>query len=159
MFNWANWPPQFTYSQKPRFAQDFPGLRPHLCVGEVSDATGDYNCIGWATGDNANWWEPDPLGLYHWPAGVQRVYSRQAYIEAFRTAGFELCDDPLREDGQEKIAIYTTRGDPEHAARQLRNGNWTSKLGGYEDIEHINLDCLNGPLYGHHTTYMKRGRQ
>ena len=35
-------------------------------------------------------------------------------------------------------------GSPTHFSRQLPNGNWTSKLGELIDVEHENLDCLEG---------------
>ncbi|TAF36353.1 MAG: hypothetical protein EAZ69_10585 [Oscillatoriales cyanobacterium] len=40
-----------------------------------------------------------------------------------------------------------SNGIPTHAARQLANGKWTSKLGWLEDIEH-ELDGLTGDRYG-----------
>jgi hypothetical protein len=156
MFNWSQWPPEFTLSADAQFPQDFSNLRPHLCADYHSDATREYNCIAWAASDTSRRWEPDPFEQYHWPDGVKREYSKQAYIEAFRTAGFEVCDDASPESGMEKIAIYTLVGEPKHAARRLPNGNWTSKLGDFEDIQHTTLDCLSGPLYGMPNTYMKR---
>ncbi len=43
----------------------------------------------------------------------------------------------------EKIAIYVdTDGVPTHAARQLPDGSWTSKLGDWEDIQHQTLEAL-----------------
>jgi hypothetical protein len=36
---------------------------------------------------------------------------------------------------------------PTHAARQLRSGAWTSKLGISEDVEH-ELRALEGEIYG-----------
>jgi len=156
MFNWVDWPPEFTYSADPRFPHEVPNLRPHLCADTVSKATSGYNCIAWAASDVENWWEPDPFFQYHWPDGVQRNYSQQAYIDAFGTVGFEVCDNDMPEEGMEKIVLYTLRGEPKHAARRLRNGNWTSKLGGYEDIQHTTLDCLSGPLYGIPNVYLRR---
>ena len=44
-------------------------------------------------------------------------------------------------------AIYARSGIPTHASRQLSNGNWTSKLGQSEDIEHT-LAALAGSVYG-----------
>jgi hypothetical protein len=64
-----------------------------------------------------------------------------------------MCD---LENGYEKVAIYTLNGVPTHAARQLPNGNWTSKLGSEIDIEHNSLDCLNGTVYGKAEIIMKR---
>lgn len=156
MFKWSKWPPEFTLSATPRFPQDFPNLRPHLCEDDISPATGLYNCIAWAASDETAWWDPDPWFQHYWPDGVPRVYTQAAFIAAYSTVGFEVCDNDSPELGIEKIAIYTLAGMPTHAARLLPNGNWTSKLGPYEDIQHVNLDCLRGPLYGIPHTYMKR---
>ncbi len=30
-----------------------------------------YNCMAWAAGDDLAWWEPDPMGNYYWPDGVE----------------------------------------------------------------------------------------
>lgn len=156
MFKWANWPPEFTLSATPGFSSDFPNLRPHLCENDLSRATNDYNCIAWAASETEVRWEPDPLRIWHWPDGVERKYSLDAFYEAYRTIGYEICGDGSFEAGFEKIAIFTLNGIPKHAARQLPNGNWTSKLGDFEDIQHINLGCLEGPLYGMAQSYMKR---
>jgi hypothetical protein len=59
--------------------------------------------------------------------------------------GYEECATDELEPGFEKVVIYMDEdGFPTHAARQLENGNWTSKLGGWEDIEHTSLSCLEG---------------
>ena len=42
------------------------------------------------------------------------------------------------------VAIYQSGGLPTHAARQLSDGNWTSKLGPNIDITH-SLSGLEGP--------------
>ena len=47
------------------------------------------------------------------------------------------------------------QGTPLHAARQLPNGRWTSKLGELEDIEHV-LHDLEGAAYGSVVLVMKR---
>lgn len=156
MFKWASWPPDFTVSTTPDFPTDFPNLQPYLCEGDLSDATKDYNCIAWAAADSTNRWEPDPLFQWYWPDGVERKYSLAAFHAAYRTVGYEICNDGSLEVGFEKIAIFTLDGFPKHAARQLPNGNWTSKLGDFEDIQHCTLGCLSGPLYGSPQSYMKR---
>jgi hypothetical protein len=46
-----------------------------------------------------------------------------------------------------------------HAAYQLENGNWVSKLGDFEDIEHFKAEILHGPQYGIIIRYMSRPRQ
>ena len=45
-----------------------------------------------------------------------------------------------------------------HAARQLPDGWWTSKLGPDEDILHRTPQGLAGDLYGHVRMVMKRSR-
>ena len=59
----------------------------------------------------------------------------------------------------QKIAIYAdSQNIPRHIARQLPNGEWTSKIGQYEDIQHRNLNLLTGdpPAYGNVVEVMKR---
>jgi hypothetical protein len=156
MYKWSKWPPEFTLSAEPSFPVDFPNLHPHLCEDDLSSATGSYNCIAWAAAESTARWDPDPWFQDYWPDGVPRVNTIAAVIAAYRTVGFEVCNTAAPEVGMEKIAIYTLAGDPTHAARLLPNGNWTSKLGDFEDIQHVNLYCLQGPLYGIPHTYMKR---
>jgi hypothetical protein len=43
-----------------------------------------------------------------------------------------------------------------HAARQLDNGKWTSKLGQLEDIEHESLEALSGAVYGSVVQVLKK---
>jgi hypothetical protein len=159
MLIWSNWPPEFTLPTTPHFSQDFPSLRPQDCEDDVSLATKAYNCHAWAAFDTNRRWEPDPLGIWYWPDGVPRQYTLQAFIAAYRTVGYEQCLNGTNEDGIEKIAIYTIGGIPTHTARQLATGNWTSKLGDFEDIQHNSLNCLGGPLYGAAQTFMKRLRR
>ncbi|MGA2404856.1 MAG: hypothetical protein ABSG91_24660 [Syntrophobacteraceae bacterium] len=80
----------------------------------------------------------------------------ETFIEAFGTVGFKICEGGEVEEGFDKIAIYTDDMDrPQHAARQLPNGKWTSKMGRSIDVEH-ELDALEGPYYGYVKVYMKR---
>ena len=156
MFIWASWPREFTLSATASFPQDFPELQPHFCANEISDATRDYNCIAWAASETNVRWEPDPLFQYFWPDRVPREYTVNAFIAAYQTLGFQVCENGDPEIGFEKIVLFSRAGFPTHAARRLGTGTWTSKLGDFEDIEHINLQCLRGPLYGTPTTYLKR---
>ncbi|MBC5829215.1 MAG: hypothetical protein GIW98_03355 [Candidatus Eremiobacteraeota bacterium] len=54
----------------------------------------------------------------------------------YAAQGFELCDDGTFTPWFDKIALFTKDGVPTHAARQLRTGQWTSKLGALQDISH-----------------------
>lgn len=77
-------------------------------------------------------------------------------IEMFRSLGYEVCRGDEPESGYNKIAIYGDKGDYTHAARQLDNGSWTSKLGHWEDIEHKELNGLVGTEYGKVAAIMRK---
>jgi len=133
----------------------FPNLLPsnHRVT---SGATSDYNCFAWAVYYTDRWLEPDgPFGF--WPAEIPRRLTLNTLTAVYAQDGFERCDSGDHEPGFEKIAIYTDRrGLPRHAARQLDNGIWTSKLGEAEDIEHETLEVLQGPEYGSPVRYLRR---
>jgi hypothetical protein len=83
-----------------------------------------YNCIAWAAGDASRWWEP---GIY-WPGppgdDLAALVGLSAGLGYAPSAGDEL------ESGLEKVALYADEhGEWTHAARQLPDGWWTSKLG------------------------------
>jgi hypothetical protein len=123
----------------------------------TSPATPNYNCIAWAAEDETAWWWPDLFGDYYWPPQVPRAETLAAFIEAYATLGYQLCLDSDTEQDFEKIVIYVNvQGIPTHAARQLPTGNWTSKLGQLEDIQHSTLDGLCGDLYGQVGATLKR---
>ncbi|MFO0803246.1 MAG: hypothetical protein U0791_09015 [Gemmataceae bacterium] len=124
----------------------FPGLT-GTGYAVTSSPTADYNCIGWAAGEDDRWWWPDAAGCSYWPVGVPRQETLPAFEAAFAILGFAPSANPDLEPGVLKIAIYARAGIPKHAARQLPNGNWTSKLGQSEDIEH-ELGGLIGSIYG-----------
>ncbi len=120
----------------------------------TSSATDDYNCIAWAYGLNDRWMEP-ASGYGWWPPGITNELTVDAFIELYASIGYELCEDAALEDDFEKVAIYAERGEPLHAARQLLDGQWTSKLGGDIDIEHASPDLVEG-YYGRVAAYMRR---
>lgn len=140
-----------------RLDRAFPALR-GSGYRVTSPQDDHYNCIAWAAGDTTCWWWPDEPGLpesAHWPADVPREPTLEAFRQAFATLGYAICDDERLESGHEKIALFALRGEPRHAARQLPNGRWTSKLGPMEDIEH-ELHDLTGLVYGSVVLVMKR---
>ena len=117
----------------------------------------NYNCIAWAAEDNERWWWPDSQNIDYWPAGVPREVTINAFIQAYQTIGYEVCDRHNLEPGFQKIAIYAdSAGKPTHAARQLPDGKWTSKLGQDEDIQHQTLEGLVGEIYGNVACIMKK---
>lgn len=104
---------------------------------KASPDTIDYNCIAWAAEDNTKRWDPDPWGIYYWPETVPRRSSIQAVVAAYESIGYKVCDNTGIESGFKKIAIYADSLDmPKHVARQLPDGEWTSKLGDGVDVEH-----------------------
>jgi hypothetical protein len=133
---------------------DFPNLTAanHRIT---SPATSDYNCIAWSAYDTERWWQP---GVY-WPVDVPSWdYGLATLEQAFRALGYEKCEGDGLEVGFEKVALYGSELTYTHAARQLADGKWTSKLGRGEDIEHETPDDVAGGLYGKVAGFMKRPR-
>jgi hypothetical protein len=136
----------------------FPGLRT-TAYRVTSPPTGDYNCIAWAAGDTSNWWWPinDPSDTpRYWPGEVPREETMAAFLAVFAGLGYTVCESEIREIGYEKVALFVSQQRaPTHAARQLPDGLWTSKLGRGEDIEH-ELRALEGDIYGTVVGLLKR---
>jgi hypothetical protein len=123
--------------------------------GITSQNTTSYNCLAWAVEIDTVRIDP---GGGKWPATVPRSETIEALIDAYKTYGFEECADGEPEKGYAKIALYahpmTNRAT--HAARQLKNGKWTSKLGDLQDIRHDAPEALNGKDYGSVRQYMRK---
>lgn len=134
--------------------EDFPNLNPHN-YRITSPYSPRYNCIAWAAGVDNQWWWPQE-GTF-WPVGVPREETISAFLAAFATLGYEECHDGTLEEGYEKVALFAP-GDlvPKHMARQLSDGEWTSKMGSSEDIVHINAEDVNGLYYGTPVRFMRR---
>jgi hypothetical protein len=136
--------------------EDFPRLT-ESNHNITSDASPEYNCFSWAADATTQRWEPDQMDIYYWPPGVPREMNMEAFIQAYSTLGYNPCDTTKAEDGFEKILLYADDdGTPTHAAKQLPNGHWTSKIGDYEDIEHETPACVEGPVYGVSAICLKR---
>jgi hypothetical protein len=136
--------------------QIFPGLAgSDYRVTSARDR--DYNCIAWAVGDSHKWWWPGTdVEREYWPPGVPRERTQDAFVAVFASLGCTVCEGENPEAGYEKIALFAdVDGKPTHAARQLPNGRWSSKLGKSEDIEH-GLHDLEGTLYGKVLLILKR---
>ena len=121
----------------------------------TSAASENYNCIAWAAGENDRWWWPDSMSDSYWPTGIPREETLASFVAAYGTLGYELTSSAELEGGVGKVAIYARSGLPTHAARQLSNGRWTSKLGRGEDIEHALPDLVGG-TYGDVAVIMAR---
>jgi hypothetical protein len=141
-------------------ASHLEAIFPRLAGGDyaiTSARSKRYNCIGWAMGDDANWWWPGPnVEVEYWPTSAPRVETLDAFQAAFASLGYVACAEAIFESGFEKIAIFAgAANEPKHVARQLPGGRWTSKLGALEDIEHA-LHDLGGIEYGTAKVIMKR---
>ena len=88
----------------------------------------------------------------------------ECFVKAFETLGYRICPTEALDAGIEKIAIFghktpNTDAVPTHAALQLGNGEWTSKLGPFEDVVHPDVNAVNGPAYGRPLVFMSRPRR
>lgn len=126
----------------------------------TSIRTPAYNCLAWAIGDDVTW-----MDMYYF----KEVYNLEiknldhsvhGYAECLKKYyRFEICNNGDIERGKEKIVLYeNNEKDFAHIARQLPNGNWTSKMGRLEDIEHYSVEALSGEFYGKPVLYMQRER-
>ena len=141
-------------SPKDHLALVFPNLASER-YRITSSATNSYNCIAWAAGRVDRWWWPAEDG--HWPPGIPREATVEAFVTAFSTLGYAICKGAGLEPGFEKIALYTdSKGEPTHAARQLPGGSWSSKLGPSVDIEHATPHGVGGDRYGSPAVYLRR---
>jgi hypothetical protein len=83
-------------------------------------------------------------------------------IGILKELGFQVCNDGLLEEGFEKLAVYSINSGVEwdHVARQLPDGQWTSKIGSLLDITHAELESLTRldqiPGYGEVAWFLKR---
>jgi hypothetical protein len=144
----------------------FPGLLYDAFFSITSPVDRQYNCIAWAFGLYTDRWmqfdtKPRFDGVwYWWPEGVAISPSVLAYIEAFKTRGFEICDSHDFETGYVKIALYVQKETEicTHASRQKTNGIWMSKLGQNHDIEHGTPFSIQGNAYGDVYCFMKAAR-
>jgi hypothetical protein len=128
----------------------------------ISDRDTIYNCIAYVVGvTTIKWWPALPLfrSDVYWPLSVPSIETLDAFLKAFGTHGYVECENGDFIEATEKISIYTkdgTRGGkPTHAAKQLDEQNWASKLGDAYDICHKER-AVGGGIYGEIAAYMRR---
>ena len=131
----------------------FPNLSDKTEI--TSPDTSRYNCVAYAAGDTSRWWWPDTMKFAYWPQGCIRMETLSAFQAAFETLGYELCANGEYQTNIEKIAIFHKNKIPTHAARQIGNGIWTSKLGEWFDISH-EIKGVSGSSYGDIAFFMER---
>jgi hypothetical protein len=139
----------------PDYRPAFPGLTDDNHK-KTSDFDPRYNCIGWAAGTKLFWWPKPAQGMNrYWPPGVPQNETIEAFVKAFEFKGYTECADGSFEAGFEKVALFAKNDVPKHAARQVDEYCWTSKLGSHFDIEH-ELKSVEGDHYGKVVRYLKR---
>lgn len=130
----------------------------------TSPRTVEYNCLAWAIGITWAWMDPHQFAAgYYWLPGIEREWSMSSIRKTFATVGYtEETDNRELEPGYEKVAIFLEEdGSPLHFAKQLPDGQWTSKLGRGNDISHATLYDLEGSEtgYGKVGPILKRQRR
>jgi len=136
---------------------------PNLASGNyqiTSPRTPEYNCFAWAAEEDDRWWSPTSED-YYWPEGSPTAWDTatalETLIQTFALSSYKPCKSADFEPGIQKVAIYIdSNGMPTHMARQLSEGRWTSKLGGWEDIEHELAGVEGEKAYG--SVYIILGR-
>ena len=119
----------------------------------TSEADVHYNCVAWAAYDTKRWWQPGAF----WPvASPADEYGISTLEGLFSALGYEECDDEFLEPSYERVALYGAGFMYTHAARQILDGRWTSKLGKGEDITHNTPDDVAGGLYGEVVQFRRR---
>ena len=139
----------------PHLERLFPNLASlgYVCT---SQADASYNCIAWAVGDTTRNWDCTRQGG-HWPADAEQGETIAHLITLFELQRYEVCENGDLETAFEKVALFIDAdGEWQHAARQLPDGQWTSKMGELEDITHAHLDAVSSSDYGRVACYMRR---
>lgn len=152
-------PPNYVYALlQEEYRHHWPNLKLSENFIFTSKKRKGHNCVGWALDDEVkdldmlvfkNIYNLNPDSLDHTVKGYAKIFSeRHGYLK---------CENDSVEEGYEKIALYGDEdNDFKHVARQLDNGNWVSKMGTLEDIEHFDLTSLIGDEYGLPKMFMKR---
>lgn len=122
----------------------------------VEQSSESYNCMAYAAGDTTEWWWPN--GIDYWPPWATLNNKIESLVEMFAGLEYEQCDDSNAKIGYEKVALYENEGEFEHAALQMPNGRWRSKMGEGPVIEHPRPESLAGGMYGDPTILMRRRR-
>ena len=122
---------------------------------EIVDQPSDlYNCIAYAANDTSQRWDPNTED--YWPPWAPGNNLLDSLKQVFTGLGYEECEDSCLENGYLKVTLYEEQGEAKHAAIQMPNGLWRSKLGYGPVIEHRNPESLAGGIYGDPAVFMRR---
>lgn len=128
----------------PSERQSFPRLGDAYEV--LAPASPTYNCIAWAIGERDRWVWPVRPGLTITFDDFDRLFITRGY-KRLKELNYERVPDV------EKIVLYAKVNasgilEPTHAARQLPDGSWSSKLGKLPLIRHLHPEDIDGGTYG-----------
>lgn len=123
----------------------------------TSDITYEYNCLAHAADEDFRWWWPAKEYDTYWPEEAPCEVTREAFVLAYASIGYEVCDDAAYDPSYEKIALFFESDIPTHAAKQIDAMHWTSKLGAFHDIRHP-LRALE-EYYGRALVFLHRKRK
>ena len=121
----------------------------------TSPSDGTYNCIAWAVESQAHFFWPSASPFFDWPDDLPRKANMATFLQFFNRFGYVPCEHGELEPGFQKIALFAKGKTPSHAARQLPDGFWTSKIGAWVDVRHT-LPAMEGGRYGSVVQYFKR---
>ncbi len=130
--------------------EEFPNIGYRI----TSERDNFYNCVAWAAGNDNDWWSHQED--YRWIG--ERGPGLRNLVALFTVLGYEECESDSLDTDYTKVALYAKDGNWTHAARQLPDGAWISKLGVLEDIEHASPNDLSGDFYGEVHCIMRRRR-
>ena len=137
-----------TEENRKRIITLFPGLATDNQFVVTSPIDKKYNCIAYAANKTDKWWWPAIEDGVYWPLDNHDMLFPNLIL-AFETIGYRVCETWEFEEKYKKIALYIDEdGEFTHAARQMRSGVWTSKLGEVFDIFHGNPYTIEGDAYG-----------
>jgi hypothetical protein len=125
--------------------RDFP-----LLIGkeyELSDENFNYNCLAYALGDENRWWEPPRMSGRYWPDGFASDTTVATVESILRVSGFTEELEPSATPITHAVAIYAEGNEWTHFAR-FSEGEWSSKLGEGHDVQGVQLEDLEGLVYG-----------
>jgi len=141
----------------------FPKLAQDKDFKITSPASSDYNCIAWAYIIKNRWMWPNTGdgsfldGIHYWPSNEILDDDVSHFIKAFELQGYIVCEECKFDPKYRKIALYAKDNSTKctHAAREQRDGFWTSKLGPYVDIQHGTPYTIENNTYGKVYCFMK----
>ena len=135
---------------------DFPRL-----VGkeyDLSDEDFNYNCLAFALGDHANWWEPPHGQGQYWPPGFSEDITVKTVEKIIRLHGFTVEVAKGTSPQTEAIAIYAIGNEWQHFAK-FSGGEWKSKLGRGHDVSGVDLNDLCIGEYGEVAMILSRPKK